>query len=84
MRAPGPGPIRKRDWAPLARRHLEGKKVILHTDGARAYTLKVPGVLHDNVVHMKKKAGGCMCISVVEHECGAYARCANVGGAQPT
>jgi hypothetical protein len=63
VRAPGPGPIRKRDWAPLARRHLEGKKVILHTDGARAYTLKVPGVVHDNVVHMKKKAGGCKCIS---------------------
>ena len=35
-RAPGPGPIRKRDWKPIAKKHLEGKNVILHTDGARA------------------------------------------------
>ena len=36
-RAPGPGAIRKRDWAPIARKHLHNKQVILHTDGARAY-----------------------------------------------
>ena len=33
----------------------QNKNVILHTDGARAYRLRLPGVLHDNVVHMKKK-----------------------------
>ena len=54
-RAPGPGPIRKRDWKPIAKRHLENREVVLHTDGAKAYKLKIPKVLHDNVVHMKKK-----------------------------
>ncbi|CAE7827020.1 unnamed protein product [Symbiodinium sp. CCMP2592] len=29
--------------------------VVLHSDGARAYKLKVPGVMHCNVVHKKKK-----------------------------
>lgn len=54
-RAPGPGPIRKMDWKPLAQKHLEGKNVILHTDGAKAYKLRLPGMLHDNVVHQIKK-----------------------------
>ena len=53
--APGPGPIRPVDWKPIATRFLKGRKVILHTDGARAYKLRIPGVLHDHVVHMKKK-----------------------------
>ena len=52
-RAPGPGPIRRRDWKPFAEKHLRGAKVILYTDGARAYKLKVPEVVHDNVVHQK-------------------------------
>ena len=55
LRAPGPGPITKRDWKPVAKKFLQGKDVILHTDGAKAYTMKIPGVLHDNVVHNKKK-----------------------------
>lgn len=54
-RAPGPGPMRRTDWEPFACRRLQNKNVILHTDGARAYRLRLPGVLHDNVVHMKKK-----------------------------
>ena len=45
-RAPGPGAIRKRDWAPIAQKHLANRNVVLHTDGARAYKLKLPGVLH--------------------------------------
>ena len=49
-RAPGPGPIRKRDWAPIASRLLRNRRVILHTDGARAYKMTVPGVIHDNVI----------------------------------
>ena len=53
--APGPGPMRRTDWEPFACRRLQNKNVILHTDGARAYRLRLPGVLHDNVVHMKKK-----------------------------
>ena len=30
-RARGPGPIRKRDWAPIANKLLKGRNVILHT-----------------------------------------------------
>ena len=50
-RAPGPGPMRAADWKPFAERHLKNRSVILHTDGAKAYTLKVEGMLHDHVVH---------------------------------
>ena len=32
-----------------------GKGVILHTDGARSYKLKLPDVIHCNVVLQKKK-----------------------------
>lgn len=54
LRSPGPGAIRLADWEPFARRRLEGRNIVLHTDGAKAYKLKVPGVLHDHVVHAKK------------------------------
>lgn len=54
-RSPGPGPITRRDWAPIAARHLKDREVILHTDRARAYKMKINGVIHDNVVHKKKK-----------------------------
>ena len=53
-RAPGPGAIRKIDWAPLAKKHLQGRHVILHTDSAKSYKAKVDGVHHDSVVHCKK------------------------------
>lgn len=55
QRAPGPGPISRRDWTPIAQKCLTNRNVILHTDGARAYKLKLPGMLHDNVVHQKKR-----------------------------
>ena len=55
LRAPGAGAMRSTDWLPIANRHLKDTNVILHTDGARAYTLKVPGVLHDHVIHKKKR-----------------------------
>ena len=54
-RSPGPGPIRKRDWQPIAKKHIAGRKVILHSDGARAYKLRLPDVRHCNVVHKKKR-----------------------------
>ena len=60
-RAPGPGPIRKKDWKPAARRWLKGRKVFLHSDGARSYKLGMnrkdflDGVVHDYVVHKLKK-----------------------------
>ena len=53
-RSPGPGPITKRDWKPVAKKFLEGRDVILHTDGAKAYTMKIKGVLHDNVEHKEE------------------------------
>lgn len=57
-RAPGPGPIKKSDWEPIAKKYLKNKKVLFHTDGAKAYRLKttpLDGVLHDWVVHKKKR-----------------------------
>ncbi|CAE7494415.1 unnamed protein product [Symbiodinium natans] len=54
-RSPGPGPIRKRDWKPIGKQFLEGRRIVLHTDGARAYKLKLNLVEHCNVVHKKKK-----------------------------
>jgi len=64
VRSPGPGPITKRDWMPVAKRWLKGRCVFLHTDGARSYKLGInrkrflAGVVHDYVVHKKKKIGG--------------------------
>lgn len=55
VRAPGPGAIRKVEWMPLATKWLMNKKVILHTDAAKSYKCHVPGVVHDNVVHCKKR-----------------------------
>ena len=54
-RAPGPGPIRKYDWRAIGTPLLSDRHVVLHTDGARAYKLKLPGVCHCNVVHKKKR-----------------------------
>ncbi len=54
-RAPGPGPMRKVDWKPSAEARLKGKKVVQHTDGARAYRLRVNGVVHEQVIHKKKQ-----------------------------
>ena len=55
VRAPGPGAVRKVEWRPFAQRWLQDRKVILHTDSAKSYRLRLPGVLHDRVVHCKKR-----------------------------
>ena len=55
LRGPRPGAIRKTEWTPLARKWLQDSKVILHTDAAKSYRVKVAGVVHDNVVHCKKR-----------------------------
>ncbi|CAK0911718.1 unnamed protein product [Prorocentrum cordatum] len=48
--APGPGAIKKTDWAPfLQEGRLDNRKVILHSDGARSC------LVHDHVVHGKKR-----------------------------
>ena len=54
-RAPGPGAIRKVDWTPVAQKWLNNRRVILHSDSARSYRSKVDGVLHDAVVHKKRR-----------------------------
>ena len=54
-RAPGPGAIRKVERAPLAKTYLQDKQVILHTDAAKTYKMHIPGVVHDNVIHAKKR-----------------------------
>ena len=54
-RAPGPGPIKKIQWRPLAKRHLENRKIIFHIDSARSYKLKLKDVCHDHVVRQKKR-----------------------------
>ncbi|CAK0871222.1 unnamed protein product [Prorocentrum cordatum] len=43
------------DWAPLSKKWLKGRNVTFHTDGAKSYKLKQPGVVHDWVVHQKKR-----------------------------
>ena len=54
-RAPGPGANRKTEWDTMAHELLAGRSVILHTDSAKSYEAKVDGVLHDPVVHCKKR-----------------------------
>ena len=54
-RAPGPGAIRKVEWAPLANKWLKDKNIILHTDAAKSYKLKLSGIVHHQVIHCKKK-----------------------------
>ena len=56
LRAPGPGPIRKVGWQPLATARLAGQLVALHTDSAKTYkAVETKVVLHDVVVRKKKK-----------------------------
>lgn len=54
-RAPGPGAIRKVDWSPVAQKWLKNRRVILHSDSARSYRSKVEGMLHDAVIHKKRR-----------------------------
>ena len=58
IRSPGPGPLTRELWIPIAAKWLQGKKVILLTDSARAYTAEIPGVRNAPVVHKLKKVGG--------------------------
>ena len=58
--APGPG-LKKKNWKPVVKRWLKGRKIFLHTDGARSYKIGInrkdqqPGVVHDYVVHKPKR-----------------------------
>ncbi|CAK0822912.1 unnamed protein product [Prorocentrum cordatum] len=53
--APGPGAIKKTDWAPFLQSRLEKRKVTLHSDGARSYKMRASGLVHDHVVHCEKR-----------------------------
>ena len=57
-RAPGPGPITKAMWTPIAHSIFKGKTAILHTDSARAYGMPLPGVTRTSVIHQLKKIDG--------------------------
>ena len=55
-RSPGPGPISKDQWRPLARKWLQSRKVVMHSDSARAYReCIIKGVARDHVVHKKRR-----------------------------
>ncbi|CAE7654134.1 unnamed protein product, partial [Symbiodinium sp. KB8] len=45
----------KIEWKALGCEPLRDGKMILHTESAKSYKLKLPEALHDNVVHCKKR-----------------------------
>ncbi|CAK0865469.1 unnamed protein product [Prorocentrum cordatum] len=59
-KAPGPGAINNTDWEPFLLDRPKDREVILHSDGARSYRMKAPGMFHDSVSHCEKrgKRGG--------------------------
>ena len=54
-KAPGPGAIRKIEWQALGNTLLKGRNMVLHTDSAKSYKAYIDGVIHDRVVHCKKR-----------------------------
>ena len=48
-RAPGPGAIRRVEWKPLAHKHLQDRRVILHSDAAKSYRLLFFKTMSDTV-----------------------------------
>ena len=43
------------EWKALANKLLRNRRVVLHTDSAKSYKLKVDGVIPDMVVHCNKR-----------------------------
>ena len=58
LRAPGPGPIRSKDWEPIAKALIDNKGVILHSDSARAYKKNFRRMARTMVIHCKKWKNG--------------------------
>eukprot|EP00971_Amphidinium_carterae_P310920 6178824-Amphidinium_carterae.1 len=60
--SPGPGPLRKTDWKPIALQYLEGSHIILHSYSAKAHDMPSEDVVRDRVplrvVHQPKKVKG--------------------------
>ncbi|OLP77357.1 hypothetical protein AK812_SmicGene42586 [Symbiodinium microadriaticum] len=46
---------RRTEWKTLGTKLLKDRKVVLHTDAARSYKAKIAGVIHNKVVHAKKR-----------------------------
>ena len=56
VRAPGPGPIPEDEWRSIGQRFLAGRKIVMHTDSARAYrNCRLKNVVKDHVVHKKRR-----------------------------
>ena len=54
--AVSPGPITKTEWRHIANKFVKNKKILLHSDGARAYRYsRIPGVITDSVKHKRPK-----------------------------
>ncbi|CAE7863483.1 unnamed protein product [Symbiodinium microadriaticum] len=54
-RAPGPGAIRRIERKQIGTKLLKDRNVVLHTDSAKSYKLVIPRVIHDRVVHCRKR-----------------------------
>eukprot|EP00971_Amphidinium_carterae_P193293 3835895-Amphidinium_carterae.3 len=57
-RAPGPGPLRKAEWTKVGAKYVDGQRLILHTDSAKAYNEPFAEMKHTRVVHMPKNVDG--------------------------
>ena len=58
LKAPGPGPIRTKDWNAIARQMVDNKGVIFHSDSAKAYVRPFARLVHTRVIHCKKWQNG--------------------------
>eukprot|EP00959_Pyramimonas_sp_CCMP1952_P380901 7980558-Pyramimonas_sp.AAC.1 len=47
-RSPGPGPMTNDQWKAIAKKHLQNRCVVIHTDSARAYReTNIPGTVRE-------------------------------------
>ena len=59
LRAPGPGPLLLKVWEKISKQYItKNKRLIIHTDAARAYRKPIAGTLHTAIVHQMKKIDG--------------------------
>eukprot|EP00971_Amphidinium_carterae_P110585 2190574-Amphidinium_carterae.1 len=54
-RSPGPGPLRTTEWVKIAKHLVDNKRIILHTDGAKAYMKDFEQFRHTKVTHKVKQ-----------------------------
>ena len=59
LRAPGPGPLLLKVWEKISKQYItKNKRLIIHTDAARAYRKPIDGTLHTAIMHQMKKIDG--------------------------